>query len=43
VAPQVWLPRKQANRYSARLLVKTIRGDQTLEFTGYTLRTKPAQ
>jgi len=41
VAAQTWLPRKQSNRYSARLLLKTIRGDETLEFSGYTPQAHP--
>jgi hypothetical protein len=38
VAPRTWLPRRESNHYSARLLLKTVRGDETVEFANYARR-----
>ena len=38
VAPLTWLPRTEQNHYSARLLLKTIRGDERVEYAEYVRR-----
>jgi hypothetical protein len=35
LGPHVWLPKVQKNRYTARIVLKTVRGDETTEFLNF--------